>query len=78
MSEAKMLTDGEIDEIAALRQERGLMPLDRLCAQAKAANALREALKNLIFAYTNKDGEFPHQFETDALAQAQALLGETR
>jgi hypothetical protein len=36
---------------------------------------LETALNNMRFAYINKDGEMPHQFETDALAETEELIG---
>ena len=49
-------------------------------AQIEAENKkLREALEEMLFAYENKDGEFPHQFEIDALAIAnEALAGQDK
>ena len=51
---------------------------DRL--QLEAENkAMRKALEEMLFAYENKDGEFPHQFEIDALAIAnEALAGQDK
>ena len=37
---------------------------------------LRKALKNMHFAYINKDADIPHQFETDAIQQYEALFPE--
>ena len=36
---------------------------------------LRSALKNMVFAYQNKDDDFPHQFERDATLEAKRALG---
>lgn len=36
---------------------------------------LRSALAQMWFAYENKDGEYPHDFETRAVESAQKLLG---
>jgi hypothetical protein len=35
---------------------------------------LRSALQEMTFAYTNKDPDFPHQFEADAIRLAAELL----
>lgn len=37
-------------------------------------SSAREALSDMLFAYWNKDAEFPHQFETDAVAKAKSVL----
>jgi hypothetical protein len=36
--------------------------------------ALKEALNNMYFAYVNKDDEFPHDFEIDAVNESEELL----
>jgi len=36
--------------------------------------ALREALNNMYFAYVNKDEEFPHDFEIQAVNETEKLL----
>jgi len=56
------------DECVATCQEIAIL---------KAQNErLREALKEMLFAYQNKDDEFPHQFETKALELAKQALEE--
>lgn len=37
---------------------------------------LLTALKDMLFAYTNKDGEFPHGFETEAVEAAEKIIAE--
>ena len=39
---------------------------------------LRKALGDMLFAYENKDGENPHQFEDDAVVAALKVLKETK
>lgn len=39
---------------------------------------LKKALSEMLFAYQNKDADFPHQFEIEAVRQAQQLTHETR
>lgn len=36
--------------------------------------ALKEALNNMYFAYVNKDEEFPHSFEIEAVNESEELL----
>lgn len=36
---------------------------------------LKHALAEMWFAYENKDGAVPHDFEEDAVAMAQEILG---
>ena len=38
----------------------------------KEVERLRAVVRDLLFAYQNKDDECPHQFETDAVAAAKA------
>ena len=38
---------------------------------------LRGALENMHFAYINKDGDFPHGFETDALKRFEEIKSTT-
>jgi len=38
---------------------------------------LREALADMLFAYTNKDADCPHGFEAKAVAKARELLSRT-
>lgn len=41
---------------------------------SKRFDALEKALKDMYFAYTNKDGETPHQFEEEAIKQYKDLF----
>lgn len=41
---------------------------------APTRKELLEALKNLLFAYQNKDGDMPHMFELDAVEVARVIL----
>ena len=44
--------------------------------QLQAENdKLKHALAEMWFAYENKDGELPHDFEEKAVAMAQEILG---
>lgn len=36
---------------------------------------LKQALAAMWFAYANKDGDFPHDFEKDAVREAEQILG---
>lgn len=36
---------------------------------------LKQALAAMWFAYENKDGDFPHGFEEDAVREAERILG---
>lgn len=45
-------------------------------ALLKDNKRLRDALKDMLFAYVNKDGDCPHQFEIDAVKEAEELLKE--
>lgn len=44
-------------------------------AQEKELNRVKEALALMWFAYENKDGDCPHEFEKDAVKEAQEILG---
>lgn len=44
----------------------------------KGLLALRKALKDMYFAYINKDGENPHYFETYAINQYEKLFPEEK
>jgi hypothetical protein len=37
---------------------------------------LKETLKNMYFAYINKDGDFPHSFEEEAVKEYKILFPE--
>ena len=41
-------------------------------------NKLKDALKNMYFAYVNKDGEFPHQFEEEAIKEYKILIPDEK
>lgn len=41
-----------------------------------AAPEMREALKEMLFAYQNKDEDVPHKFEVDAVATATSALAK--
>jgi len=46
------------------------------CVQLQQENErLRKLLADMLFAYTNKDAECPHQFEVEAVASVKALFG---
>ncbi len=51
-----------------------------LLARAKAAEARAEkaerALAHMWYAYENKDAEFPHEYEKEAVKEAEQLLGK--
>lgn len=44
-------------------------------AQKKELNRVKEALAYMWFAYENKDGDCPHEFEKEAVKEAQEILG---
>ena len=44
-------------------------------AQEKELNRVKEALALMWFAYENKDGDCPHDFEENAVKEAQEILG---
>ena len=44
-------------------------------AQEKELNRVKEALALMWFAYENKDGDCPHEFEKEAVKEAQEILG---
>jgi len=50
--------------------------VDSLKRAENEVKRLRKALWDMLFAYVNKDPDFPHQFETEALKQAAELIGE--
>ena len=41
-----------------------------------AVFVLRQALAHMWYAYVNKDSENPHEFELEAVREAEALLGK--
>ena len=41
-----------------------------------AVFVLRQALAHMWYAYVNKDGEHPHEFELEAVREAERLLGK--
>lgn len=41
-----------------------------------AVFTLRQALAHMWFAYVNKDGECVHEFELEAVREAEVLLGK--
>ena len=51
-----------------------------LLARAEAAEDRVEkaerALAHMWYAYENKDGEFPHEYEKESVAQAEKILGK--
>lgn len=51
-----------------------------LLARAEAAEARAEkaerALAHMWYAYENKDAEFPHEYEKEAVKEAEQLLGK--
>ena len=44
-------------------------------AQKKELNRVKKALAYMWFAYENKDGDCPHEFEKEAVKEAQEILG---
>ena len=44
-------------------------------AQKKELNRVKKALAYMWFAYKNKDSDCPHEFEKDAVKEAQEILG---
>ncbi len=64
--------DENITFIAHARQDIPDL-LDDNTAKAEEIERLREVLKDMHFAYMNKDGENPHQFEIEVLEQYNAL-----
>ena len=42
--------------------------------KAQEVPTLLKALEDMLFAYVNKDGEFPHGFEVEAVEQAEEIL----
>ena len=68
------------DEVDRLRAEnealRDALDLERKGDPLSAeVEGLREALKWMRFAYINKDADMPHQFEIEALQEAEKLIG---
>lgn len=49
-----------------------------LMERERENKCLRRALSAMWFAYENKDTDYPHDFETEAVAEAEALLGPWR
>ena len=45
-------------------------------APVDVAVTLRRALAHMWYAYVNKDSECPHEFELEAVREAEALLGK--
>ena len=70
--------DHDAYDIATIRYWVGY--IDGLRAVKKAQQAditrLRKALANMRFAYINKDGDFPHGFEKEAMKEANEIIGE--
>lgn len=63
-----------------------LCPLDEVAGVVDAAPTLdvqpvdveftlRRALANMWYAYVNKDSEYPHEYELEAVREAEKLLG---
>jgi len=44
----------------------------------KEIATLKKALSDMLFAYQNKDGDCPHQFEIEAICEAKQLTHETQ
>ncbi len=40
------------------------------------AEKAERALAHMWYAYENKDGEFPHEYEKESVAQAEKILGK--
>ena len=60
-----------IDTLIALVEKCQMPPM------SDAENArLRDALAGMRFAYINKDADFPHGFEVEALRKAAEIIGE--
>lgn len=61
---------------AALAIETLRADLARVTAERDAAiEKVKRALAMMWFAYVNSDKEFPHNYETEALEEAERILG---
>ena len=60
------------DKTLIERLEDAIFGIIKLRAEHKM---LKHALSNMWFAYENKDGAVPHDFEEKAVAMAQKILG---
>lgn len=49
--------------------------IEELLYKDVVINKLKEALALMWFAYENKDGDCPHEFEKEAVKEAQEILG---
>ena len=73
----KVFTGGEIrhNEDCIFYPESRTQMYDNLKIENKK---LKEILKNMYFAYINKDGEFPHQFEEEAIKEYKILFPDEK
>jgi len=84
MEEEKILTYPEAARVISLYLEEFCdtdLPYTNMIAEAareadRQIKKLQIIIEDLLFAYENKDDDFPHQFELDVVARAeQALKG---
>lgn len=62
-------------EYAALYQETAEKNLETAKRFEAALERVKRALAMMWFAYENKDGEFPHEYEIEARRAAEKILG---
>ncbi len=60
---------------AVLSRKDAVGVLDYVAALQARVAELEGGLRNMWFAYQNKDGDCPHSFEEEAVKQAEKLLG---
>ncbi len=57
-------------------EEETPIQIEITLATAPTREELVQALKNLLFAYHNKDADCPHGFEAEAVADAEKILAQ--
>ena len=56
--------------------EKCTSPENRECNKVLAElEKVKKAMAMMWFAYGNKDGEFPHEYEIEAIKTAEEILG---